>query len=159
MSRSIAKYGIPAQALAVLTTIGGCNGADPLVGDWVCTSMSYAGETGPCPYGDTYDEDGVRFEHTTTFGLSLREDARGELSKRVELRIDGVVDDDGTYADDFAIEGERLGAGTWDLSIPAFYGLEMRCVGSATSASCQGTDAVDVSWSFDFAPSGPDVVF
>ncbi|MCA9566450.1 MAG: hypothetical protein KC656_01365 [Myxococcales bacterium] len=158
MNKSIAKYGIPAQALAVLTTLG-CEGTDPMVGDWTCTFFAYNGSTSECPSTVTSNEGGYTYEAYYAIQMSVREDGGGTFTDIVELKVDGVVDDDYSYTTDYPLTGTAKSTGVWDISVPGFYGLIMECTATASDMTCYGTDSDDYAWEFNFAPlGGGDVI-
>lgn len=160
MNKSIAKYGIPAQALAILTTLGCGDSGDPMVGDWVCTFFSYEGDVSQCPYTNTSTENGYTYEAYYAMQLSVTADGSGVLTDIVELKVDGVVDDDYSYVNDYPLTGTVITTGTWELSVPSFYGLTMECTATTVDATCYGTDAAGKAWEFNWASTyaGDDII-
>lgn len=152
--KSIAKFGIPAQALAIAVTTLGCESEDPMIGDFVCSFYAYDGDRTDCPDTDTTTVGGVTTETFQSFELSVRADGSGALYRITEVEVDGTLDTAASSVEDFNITGTQISEGEWNLDIPTFYGLNLECSAELTIATCLGEDVDQKLWEFNWSPLG-----
>lgn len=156
--KSIAKFGIPVQALAIAVTTLGCESEDPMIGDFVCSFYAYEGERVACPYLQTDIAGGITTDTFQSFELSVRADGSGTLFRITEVQVDGTLDAAASSEEDFNVNGVMISEGNWNLTIPSFYGLNLECSADLSVATCAGEDLDEKLWEFNWTPLGTSEV-
>lgn len=141
---------IPAlSALSVFTTTAGCS-ADPALGDWTGTSLTYAnGQAYALPYVYTEVEGDTTYAFTVQFYLALEKES-ATLTYSYTATENGVVVPDETYDQTSALTPSKVSRGVWDLAGTLDeQPLALSCTAADDTMSCTGTlgdDTFGLDW-------------
>ena len=134
------------RALVLAVTQAGCGG-DPIYGEWVGTSFTYASApTMELPYSG--DRNGQTYSLETFF--SFQEQDIGSLTFH-DVYADGttIVQDNKEV---HIVTGEAISVGRWDILVRDYFGLKLQCTASSSTLMCEGEDEDKASYKFEFAP-------